>query len=81
MVTIFCMLMMGIFMLLAFLVGVKTAQKVQNDETVEIPNPIKIVEEIKEHKEQKEKEKAVDVMLENIDNYDGTGIGQKDIPN
>jgi hypothetical protein len=75
------MLMMGIFMLLAFLVGVKTAQKVQNNEIVEIPSPIKVVEEIKEHREQKEREKSFDVMLENIDNYDGTDIGQKDIPN
>jgi hypothetical protein len=72
---------MGIFNLLAFLVGVKTAQKVQKNETIEIPNPIKIIEDVKEQKEQKIKQQAIDVMLENIDNYDGTDIGQKDIPN
>ena len=30
--------------------------------------------------EQKKKQDIYDTMMANIDNYDGTGLGQKDIP-
>lgn len=81
MVTIFCVLLMGIFNLLAFFMGVYVTQKLNNNEEVKIPNPIQKIEEIKEVKDTKIRTKALDVMLENIDNYDGSDAGQKDIPN
>lgn len=81
MVTIFCVLLMGIFNLLAFFMGVYVTQKLKNNEEVKIPNPIEKIEEIKEAKDTRIKSKALDVMLENIDNYDGSDAGQKEIPN
>ena len=45
------------------------------------------VEAIKEHKaevearrEAKEEQNMIDTILRNIDNYDGTGFGQMDVP-
>ena len=54
----------------------------KNEEVV-IPNinPVKVVtEEIEKH-EEKKKQQAYEIMMSNIDNYDGTGLGQQDIPN
>lgn len=53
-------------------------------EEIKLPNPVKIVtntiDEVKDRKEN-QKQKAIDEINQfNIDNYDGTGIGQKDIP-
>lgn len=67
--------MTGSFCIISFLIG--------NNRKMSF-NPI---QNYKEHKEiQKKKEEAdlktrqTKIMLENIDRYDGTSIGQKDIP-
>ena len=53
-----------------------------SNEEIKIPeiNPVKIVRNEIETFEQKKKQDAYDTMMANIDNYDGTGLGQKDIP-
>lgn len=72
--------MTGSFCVLSFLVGVLSSlgRKINL-------NPI---ENYKEHKEIKKQirindleQRQVATMIENIDNYDGTSTGQKDIPN
>ena len=73
----------GVFILLSFVIGVRIGQKVNNDEPIRL-NPIRAIDEYKEEKEVKrqikETETKLNVMLDNIDTYDGTGLGQKDIP-
>lgn len=70
--------------LCCFYFGVKTGQKVVKGEEVTLPsiNPVKAVgtaiETYKEDKRQKKEEENFNINLENIENYDGTGIGQKD---
>lgn len=78
-------LLVGTFELLAFLLGVRTAQKLIKGEVVELPNmnPIKAYQDAKiEHQikqqELKEQEELNKVMT-NIDNYDGTSLGQIDL--
>ena len=70
----------GAINILCFLIGAKTGQKVIKGESIELPNanPIKVIETIKEDKRQKKEEENFNINLENIDNYDGTGLGQKD---
>ena len=70
----------GIMNILCFLIGAKTGQKVVKGEEVTLPsaNPIKVMETIKEDRRQKKEEENFNINLENIENYDGTGIGQKD---
>jgi hypothetical protein len=72
----------GVFLILSFVIGARVGQKIVKGEEVkvEMPNPIKAIEK---HLETKAIEKEADklsVMMENIDNYDGTDLGQKEIP-
>ena len=67
--------MTGSFCIMSFLIGSNKKMTI---------NPI---QNYKEHKEVQEKKKEADLksrqtktMLENIDRYDGTSRGQKDIP-
>ena len=70
----------------AFIIGLYYGSKIKNNEPINKPkiNPIKIVkehvEEIKENEKTKLEQQIEETNLYNIDNYNGTGIGQKDIP-
>ena len=66
--------------LCCFYFGVKTGQRVVKGEEVTLPNlnPVKAIETYKEDRRQKKEEENFNINLENIDNYDGTGLGQKD---
>ncbi len=80
--TIALLFLFGIFIILAYTLGLKNGQKLKNNEEIKMPeiNPVKIVRNEIETFEQKKKQDAYDTMMANIDNYDGTGLGQKDIP-
>ena len=79
--TIILVLLMGGMNLLAFLVGARTAQKLHKGEEIELPkvNPMEAYREHREKVEANKEQERLDIMLENINNYDGTGTGQKDI--
>lgn len=66
-----------------FIIGAKVGQKVVRQEPIEI-NPVKAVNKaITEHKDKKEKEAEDEfykAILQNIDNYDGTAVGQVKVP-
>lgn len=68
--------------IVCFLIGVKTAQKVERDEVIELPsiNPIEIIKEHREKKEAEIEQDRFNTMLENINNYRGDSTGQKDLP-
>lgn len=72
----------GVFILLSFVIGVRIGQKVNNNEPIEL-NPVKVYKDYKEEEESKRQlkfsEEVMNTMLENIDNYNGTAEGQKDI--
>jgi hypothetical protein len=68
--------------ILCFAVGAMVRQKVDKGEPIELPS-INPMEHIREHRERREAEKQEnwkEAVLHNIDAYDGTGIGQKDVP-
>ena len=73
----------GVFILVAYSLGLKNEQRLSKNEEVVVPNvnPIKVITEEQEKHEEKKKQQAYEIMMSNIDNYDGTGLGQKDIPN
>ena len=70
--------------LLSFVIGAKIGLNVSRKKDITL-NPVKMVSDsIETHKEKKVanlEERKLKTMLENIDNYDGTGFGQKNIPN
>lgn len=72
----------GISNILCFLIGVNVRQKVDKGEEVKLPNvnPVEVYHEHKERQEQKLKASQREVLLRNIERYDGTSIGQEDIP-
>lgn len=81
--TIILCAIFGAFIMYAFIKGIQIDQKISNNGTVEIMNPIKIIKEhrtmSKANKDSEKEMKEIETMLENIDNYDGTGLGQKEI--
>ena len=79
--TIILVVLMGGMNLLAFLVGAKTAQKADRGEEIELPtlNPMKAYQEFTEQREAKKEQEELDTILDNINNYDGTSNGQKNI--
>ena len=70
----------GALILAAFFIGAKIGQTVAKGERIEAPNPIKAVSEIKEKKEAQKEKDRMDVIWDNIENYNGTSIGQRDVP-
>lgn len=68
----------------AFIIGLHYGSKVKKNEVIEIPNPIKVVNNVVETKKQIDKiskeQQIEDINLANIENYDGTGLGQQDFP-
>ena len=73
-------LVVGITNLACFLIGAKVGQKVVKGEPVELPNPIKAIEKHQAEKEAKYEQSRKDIILRNIENYDGTEYGQEEVP-
>lgn len=65
-----------------FLMGAKIRQKVDKGQDIKLPKvePIKAIKEFNEELEAKKAQERDRIIAENIDNYDGTSIGQQDIP-
>ena len=79
-IEVLCLLAFNTF---SFVVGAMLGQKVVRQEKIEI-NPVKAVNKaITEHKDKKEKEAEDEyfkTILQNIDNYNGTSLGQQKVP-
>ena len=74
----------GVFILFAFAKGIELGQRLNRNERIEIKSPVAVTsEKIKEHKTNKtlaEEQEIMKINLENIDNYNGSSLGQKEIP-
>ncbi len=81
--TVLIITSIGIMNILCFFIGARVGQKVVRQEKIEL-NPIKAINKAKEeNREKKEKEledEYIKTIMHNIDNYNGTSLGQKDIP-
>ena len=72
-------IIVSILNIVCFLIGAIVGQKSSKGEPIKI-SPITKVKEIKDNKETKKEQEIYRIINENIDNYDGTGLGQQDIP-
>lgn len=61
------------------IVGAKVCQKAYRGEEIKLPNPVEKVQSFKDSQEYKKEQAALDTMLHNIDVYDGTDLGQRDV--
>ena len=80
--TIILIISIGIMNILCFFIGAKVGQKVVKGETIELPKiePIKAIREHNEKSEILKLQERERIISENIDAYDGTSLGQREIP-
>lgn len=75
-------LAMGFVCTACFLAGAKVGQAVAKGEKIETSavNPIKAAKEHTAKKEAEMERHRMEVILKNIESYDGTAKGQEDVP-
>ena len=73
-------LAMGFVCMACFLLGAKVGQTVAKGEKVELPTPMKAVQEHRERKKAQIEQNRLETIMRNIENYDGTPYGQKEVP-
>ena len=80
--TIIAVIVTGILCNVCFLNGVRTAQMVKENEIVELPkiSPLEAIREHYEKRETKREQNKLETIMQNIENYDGTSMNQKDVP-
>lgn len=80
--TILISILISTINLLCFYFGVRIGQKVAKKEEIKIEgiNPVKVIETINQSNEDKKEQERMRIIAENIDNYDGTGFNQQNIP-
>jgi hypothetical protein len=78
---IIALLALGALNALTFALGAKIGQAVVKGEKVEVPslNPFEAYKKHEAKKEAEMEQEKFDTIMQNIECYDGTGKGQKDV--
>ena len=73
---------MGAACIACFLIGAKVGQTVSKGEDIKLPkvNPLEAYREREARKEAEMEQSRLDTIMQNIEAYDGTSNGQKDVP-
>lgn len=76
------LLTMGAMNITCLVIGVKIGQQVAKGEPVKvgIPNPVSVIRGHQAEKEANRERNKMETILHNIERYDGTPDGQKDVP-
>lgn len=79
---ILTILVTGTLNIVCFFIGAKVGQKVVKGEPIEIPslNPMDAIREKEEKREARKEQEKIETIMRNIEKYDGTPLGQEDIP-
>lgn len=79
--TILTILVVGTLNAVCFFIGAKVGQKVVKGEPIELPsiNPMKAYRESQDRKQAEKEADKLGTILANIEAYDGTSAGQKDV--
>lgn len=79
--SIFLLLIVGILNVVCFFIGAKVGQKVVKGEEIQAPE-INLTNPVKAYREKKKAEyeqDRIDTIMQNIETYNGTSAGQKDV--
>jgi hypothetical protein len=78
---ILLVLAVGTLNVVCFLFGAKVGMSVVKDKPIELPslNPIKAYREREGNKQVEREQEKLATIMENVENYDGTGANQKDV--
>lgn len=76
------LIIMGAVNIFCFMVGAKVGQQVVKGESVEVPSlsPLEAVRKHEAKKVARHEQNRLDTIVDNLDAYDGTGYGQKEVP-
>lgn len=79
--TILTILVVGTLNAVCFFIGAKVGQKVVKGEPIELPSidPMKSYREKQDRKQAEREVETFNTILHNVDVYDGTSMGQKDV--
>lgn len=73
-------LVVGALCVACFFIGARVGQAASRGENITLPDIGKAKRERQERKEADREQERYNTILENIERYDGTSSGQKDIP-
>ena len=75
-------LVVGALNIVCFFIGAKVGQTVAKGEDIKTPtvNPMQAIRERNDRKDAERAQERVEIIMQNIENYDGSGNGQKDVP-
>ena len=75
-------LALGFICLACFLAGARIGQTAAKGEDIKLPsfNPVQAVRDHRSRKQVQKEQDRYSVILQNIDSYNGTEIGQRDVP-
>lgn len=80
--TTLIMVASGVMCIMSFIIGAKVGQSASRGEDINVPT-INLMDAYREHEAKREarmEQNRNDAILRNIERYDGTGLGQEDIP-
>lgn len=79
--TVLTVIAVSLLNILCFVIGARIGQKTANGESIELPtvNPINQIRAKHDRRKAEEEAEKLETILRNIESYDGTGKGQKDI--
>lgn len=82
MTTVAIILTVGALNVVCFFIGAKVGQTVAKGEKIETPilNPMQIIRERENKREAQKEQEIVDTILRNVESYNGTSQGQKEVP-
>lgn len=68
--------------IVCFIIGAKVGQAVSKGERIETPtlDPLKAYREREAKKEAQKEQERLDIIMQNIEAYDGTAAGQQEVP-
>lgn len=74
-----------VFIVAGFIMGRMTKEVATKEEKPSelkriVTNPLQAYREHKEKEEERKEIERLEIIMENIENYDGTGANQKDVP-
>lgn len=74
------LILVGMQNLVCVIIGLKIGLALNKCESISLPSPVKAYKEYTAKKEAKAEQDKLETILRNIENYDGTGFGQLDVP-
>ncbi len=75
-------LTVGTLCIVCFFIGVRVGQAVSRGETIKTPpiNPLETIRRREDRKKAETEQDRIETIMGNIERYDGTSNGQRDVP-